>query len=114
MATIATNLVDYADNGNTRTYAAPSHTVEKPSLVQQRRKVPASLTAVSESSIKVIQGTTDSAGQPIVSKYSFEGIFRGPVNGQVADRTASLALFREIVNSDEFGAAITGQLWIKD
>lgn len=113
MPTIGTPLVDFSDAGNTRTYAAPSHNVRKPSLVQQRRRVPASLEASAETSVKVIQGTQDEAGKALASKYSFEVVARGPVNGLAADQTAALALFREIVASEEFAAAVQKQVWLK-
>lgn len=113
MPTIGTNLVDYSDNGNTRTYATPDHTVQKTRLVQQRRKVPTTPTASAETAVRVVFGTTDSSNIPLAARYSFDVVGKGPANGNAADQVAALALLREIVNSEEFGAAMTSQLWIK-
>lgn len=113
MAIIATNLVDYSDNGNVRTYAAPGHTVNLTRLVQQRRKIPSTPQASAESSIRVVYGTSDANNVPLAAKYSFDVVGKGPVNGNASDQAAALALLREIVNSDEFAAAIASQLWIK-
>lgn len=113
MAQIATSLVDFFDNGNVRTYAAPAHSVQKPRLVQQRRKVAFNSTSTAETSCKVVFGTTDSESVVLTSKYSFEVVVRGPVNGNATDRDAAKALFREIIASDNFDAMVAGQLWIK-
>lgn len=74
MANMTTILTEFADNGNSRTYAAPAHTVQAPRLVIQKRTVPATLGGVSESSAKVVFGTTDALGVPLLQKISFEAV----------------------------------------
>lgn len=112
MPTITTTLVDYSQQGNTKTLTAPGHTVSEPRLVIQKRKVAANGTGVAETTVKVVYGTSDANG-PLASRVSFETSVRYPVNGDPADTTAALALFREIVGSDEFSAAVSTQNWIR-
>lgn len=111
MSVISTSLIDYSQQGNTKTLTAPGHTVSEPRLVIQKRKVATNGTGVAETAIKVVYGTSDANG-PLASRVSFETSVRYPVNGNTADTTAALALFREIVGSDEFGSAVSTQNWI--
>lgn len=112
MAAIATILTEFSDSSNSRTYVAPSHSVGMPRLVIQSRKVPAGNTSVGETSIRVIRGTVDADGVPVTAKVTFEANVRYPVNGDTDDITGALALFREIVASDNFTAAVNGQTYI--
>jgi hypothetical protein len=114
MSTITSALVEYADNGNSRTYVAPDHTALRPRLVIQRRKVAGKAGEVAETSIRVVMTQVDANGLTLAAKRTVEVIDRSVVGGvDTAVEAASLALIREIVASDEFAAAITGQLWIK-
>lgn len=111
MPQIETTLIDYSQQGNTKTLTAPGHTVSEPRLVIQKRKVAANGTGVAETTIKVVYGTSDTNG-PLASRVSFETSVRYPVNGDTADTASALALFREIVGSDEFSTAVSTQNWI--
>lgn len=113
MAAIATLLVEFATNGNSRTLCAPGHTALKPKIVIQKRVVAQNNNASPEDTIDVIFGTTDADGIILQNKVDFGVKFKRPIQGQAADVSAALALFREIVASDEFGAMVTGQTWIK-
>lgn len=113
MATIATALTQYADNGNSRTYSAPGHTAVAPFLVIQKRVAPSAPGSSQEVSVRVVKATKDAEGLPVAARDSAEIIFRQPSNGLAADKTAVLALIREIVASDEFGAAVDTLNWIK-
>lgn len=113
MAAIATTLIEFADNGNSRTLTAPAHSALKPAIVIQKRKVATNMTSVPEDSIDVIYGTTDSEGKILVQKVAFSVVVKRPIQAQPADVTAAKALFREIVASNEFDAVVSGQLWIK-
>jgi hypothetical protein len=113
MAALATTLVDFQVNGTNRTYLLPNHTVAEPHLLVQRRKVATTPTGVAEDSIRVLSGTTDSAGAVLPARTSIEIIVRRPVNGDAADVTAVLGWARDVVQSDNFGAVVTGQAWLK-
>lgn len=111
MANMTTSLVEFSDIGNTRTSTAPSHTVAAPRLVIQTRKLPSGVDGVASTSIRVVFGTSNSVG-PIASRISFEGIVRTPVDGSAADVASALALFREIIASDNFGSVVNTQNWL--
>lgn len=113
MAGMSTALVKFADNGNSRTSTAPGHTVLKPKLVIERRIVAEGKKTLAENHIKVIYATVDAEGLPLREKIAFESIVKTPVAGLAADVTAALGVFRDIVASDEFGAMVTTQQWLK-
>lgn len=113
MANMTTSLTEFADNGNSRTYAAPLHTVQAPRLVIQRRTVPATANGVSESSLKVVFGTIDALGVALPQKVSFEAVPRFPVGAKDTDVDSALALFREMVASDNFTKVVKSQLWLQ-
>jgi len=110
MAVMTTVLTQFDITSGT--FTAPSHTVTKPSLVIQKRKVAVGVAGIAETSIKTVQGTVDVDSNPLASKYTFETISRGPVNGTAADLAAALALHREIVASDEFTNPVDTQEYI--
>lgn len=112
MPNIATTLTSFSENGNVKTYVAPQHSVAEPRLVIQKRKVATSVKGTAETSVKVVYGTSDTAG-PIASRVSFEVIARCPVGGDMTDYDDAMSLFKEIVASDEFDAAVTAQTWVK-
>jgi hypothetical protein len=89
------------------------HTVQQPRLVIQKRKVPATPEAVSQSSVDVIYGTLDGDGNVLPSKVGFSASVRYPANGQSSDVTAALAVFRDLVASDEFAATVTSQGYLQ-
>lgn len=113
MATIATALVEFSDNGNSRTYTAPTHTALKPRIVTQKRVVATTATSVPEDTLEVVFGTVDAEGAILASKIGISARVRRPVQGAAADVIAALALFREVVASDEFETMITTQNWVK-
>lgn len=113
MASFSTTMSEFSDSENRRTYAVDGHTVQLPKLVIQRRSVPKSTSAVGESQLQVVYGTKDSEGVPLASKVAFNAIVRYPNNGTASDVTAALAVFRDLVASDEFEAMVTGQTYIK-
>jgi len=113
MAAIATTMTEFSDKENSRTYQVSGHTVQAPKLVIQKRKVPSTTTASSESTVMVVYGTEDADGNPIQSKVVFDVSVRYPANGQSADVAAAMAVFLDIVNSDEFAATVTSQGYLK-
>lgn len=113
MAAMTTVLKKFSELGNTRNYVTSSHTVAKPQVVLQKRKVPSNSSAVAEDILTVLFGTEDSAGDPLSARVAFTVTARRPNDGIPADRAAALALFREVVASDEFQEVIDGQFWLQ-
>jgi hypothetical protein len=113
MAAMSTALTEFRDLGDSRTYTYTGHTAAEPRLVIQRRKVATSASAVIEDTLQVLSSTEDAAGELLGSKVTFEAVVRRPVNGISGDVTAALAIFRDIVASDEFTAMVNTQKWVE-
>lgn len=113
MAAMTTALIEFSDSRDSRTYSLPNHTVEAMEVVTQKRRVPAGNQTVAEDAIAVVKATTDADGVALKDKISFEVKVKRPKNGQVADRNAALAYFRDIVAGDEFGNSVTTQEYLK-
>lgn len=113
MANFSTVISEFSDENNRRTYAVSGHTVQAPKLLIQKRKVPSNPAAVSEDELMVVYGTEDPEGVPLVSKVVFAASVRRPANGDAADVTAALAVFRDFVASDQFTAMVTGQAYVQ-
>lgn len=118
MASLSATLTEFADNGNSRTYTAASHTASKPKLVVQKRTVPTGNQTMSEFSGMVVFGVDDPDGGVAPQKVSMEAKVRYPVlgvdSGDLATQiAAALVLFRDFVASDEFGASVTSQNWVE-
>lgn len=113
MAAMTTVLTEFSTLGNSRTMTIPaSHTVTRPRLVIQKRKVAEGNATVAEDSISVVYATEDSAGDLLSSKVAFTANVRRPVSGIAADVTSSLAVFRDIVASDEFANMVDSQEYV--
>lgn len=113
MSAMTTVLKEFADNGNSRTYALPNHSVAKPSLVIQKRKVASDVNGVSEDSIRIIQGTVDNTGAPLPTKDSVEIIVRRSPSGASADLSACVAYAREVMASTNFDGVVSSQGWLQ-
>lgn len=113
MPAMATVLTEFSDAGNSRTSTLAGHTALKPRIVIQKRKVAVDDASSPEDHISVVYGTVDAAGAILPGKIAFEVSLRRPVLGLAADVTAALAVFRDIVASDEFTAVTTTQNWLK-
>lgn len=113
MATMSTVLTEFSDRENVRTYIFTGHTVQTPRLVIQKRKIPINGSASAESTLSVVYGTKDASGLPLDSKVAFGANVRYPANGVAADVAAALAVFRDLVNSDEFASLVNSQKYLK-
>lgn len=113
MAAMSTALTEFADNGNSRTYTLSGHTALSPQLVLQKRKVPSGNQTVVEDTITVLSATEDSDGAILPQRVTFTATIRRPVNGQSADVTAMLAIFRDIIAGDEFANTVNTQEWLE-
>lgn len=112
MAAMTTVLTEFSTTGNSRTSTTSGHTALNPKIVIEKRRVPEGNQSVAEFSAKVIQATEDSEGNVLSQKVSFEAIVRYPLLGQSAEITSALAVFRDIVASDDFGNSVTTQGWL--
>lgn len=109
MAAMSTALTEFSDNGNSRTYTYTGHTAAKPQLVLQKRRVPSGNQKVLEDTVTVLDATEDDDGFVLAQKVSFSVVVRRPIDGQAADVTAALAVFRDIVAGDEFANTVDTQ-----
>lgn len=113
MAAMSTALTEFSDKENSRTFFYTGHTVSKPKLVLQKRKVPVGNQVTVEDTITVLCGTEDGDGAILDSKVSFTATVRRPKNGIAADVTAALAVFRDIIAGDEFGLTVGDSRYLK-
>jgi hypothetical protein len=109
MAAMSTALVEFADNGNSRTYTRTGHTASSPKLVLQKRRVPVGSQTVLEDVISVLETTEDADGAILAQKVMFTATIRRPIDGQSDDVTSALAVFRDIVAGDEFTNTVSTQ-----
>jgi hypothetical protein len=113
MPNIVTVLTEFSDKENSRTYTSAGHTVVKPRIVVQKRKVAPSVDGVATDTLSVVFGSVDSVGLPLNAKIAFEVNIRRSPQALTADISAAKALFREIVASDEFNAVVDSQNYVK-
>lgn len=115
MAAMTTALKGFSggNNGNSKTSTLADHTVFKPQLVIERRKVAEAGTQVAEYAVKAVIATQDAASVVLPQKVSFEVIVRYPVLGSNTDVTSALAVIRDIVAGDEFANSVATQEWLK-
>lgn len=112
MAGMSTALTLFSEYGNSRTSTTAGHTSVKPKVVVEKRVVAEGKKKIAQSSVKVIHATTDAEGLILTEKVAFEAVVNTPVAGLAADVTAALAIFRDIVASDDFGTTVTTQNWL--
>lgn len=113
MAAMTTALTVFSDKENARTYFYTGHSVTKPKIVLQKRRVPSANQEIVEDVVTVLNGTADAAGTLLDSRVSFSVTVRRPKDGVAADVTSALATFRDIVAGDEFGLTVGDQRYLK-
>lgn len=112
MAAMTTVLTEFSNNGNSRTSTVTGHTAIQPKLVIEKRRVPEGNQVISEYSAKVVYATKDADNLVLSNKVSFEAIVRFPIAGTSSDVTAALAVFKDIVQSDDFANSVNTQGWL--
>jgi len=112
MSVMTTDLTEFSDYGNSRTYTFDGHSALKPNLVIQKRRVPSQGQQVAEDIITVLTGTVDSEGMMLPQRVSLEVKVRRPINGQSTDVDSVLAVFRDIIASDEFTNSVVTQEYL--
>lgn len=113
MAALATTLTLFSDKENSRTWTTTGHTAARPKLVIQKRRVPAGSQIIQEDTISVIQAGVDAAGLTLPQKVSFQLQVRQPITMVGSTVSDALAIFRDVVQSTEFGTTVTGSLYLK-
>lgn len=113
MASFTTTISEFSDTENRRTFMVNGHSVQEPKLLIQKRKVPTTQDANQESELMVVYGTTGPDSIPLSKKVVFAASVRYPANGDSADVTAALAVFRDMVASDQFTAMVTSQAYVQ-
>lgn len=113
MAAMSTALTEFSDKENNRTWTITGHTVQKPRLAIEKRKLPVGNGGSASTTLSVVYGTVDATSTPLAAKIAFDVTVRYPINGLAADVTAALAVFRDIVASDEFTTMVNTQGYVK-
>lgn len=113
MPDMSTILEEFADNGNSRTYTEPTHSVVSPFLVIQKRKVPVGEQIMAEDSVSVVKATQDAESVILPQRVSLLVVVRRPITGITADVTSARNLFQEIVASGNFERMIDGSSWLQ-
>lgn len=110
MAAMLTNLVFSSSNGNTIVYARDPHTAVKPALCLLTRSEGNGPTGNLTSTVQLVQGTNDIDGNLVASRCVLELKAKYPKNGTFTDMSGLIAIASDILNSDEFLAAVQKQL----
>lgn len=106
MAAMTTALEEFSDSANSRTFNLAAHTVKKPQLCIQKRKVPSGNQVVAEDSFVAVFGSTDADGNTLPQKISISVIVRRPLDAQSADVYAARNVIRDFVAADDFAYMI--------
>jgi len=112
MAAMTTALTEFSDKENSRTYTYAGHTVVKPHLVLQKRKVPAINQVMVEDIVTVLSGTEDAAGDDLDNRITMTATVRRPKDAIAADVDAALVIFRDVIAGDEFGNTVDTQEYL--
>jgi len=114
MASFTTVLADNGNTANTWNWVvSANHSTLKPFLVLQKRKIPTGNQVMAEDTLSVLTATTDAEGVVLSQRVLHTYTCRRPVTGDDDDVTASLAVFRDLINSDEVTAMVAGSLPIQ-
>jgi hypothetical protein len=112
MAAMTTVLTEFTNSGNSKTSTYSGHTAVKPKLVIEKKRPIEGSASMAEYSFKVVEATEDAEGIVLSSKVSFEATVRYPKDGDSAEITSALAVFRDIVAGDEFGVSVSTLNWL--
>lgn len=113
MPAMATAVTEFSTNGDSKTWTTPNHTASLPKLLIQKRRVPVGSQTIAETTISVIRAGADAAGATLPSKASFTVTVRYPIDMVGTTVADGLAIFKDVVGSDEFAATVTSQNFLK-
>lgn len=114
MAGMTTVLKEFQDAANSRTFTRTGHTVQAPKLVLQKRKIASGNAIMAEDSLTTVSAAHDSGSVLLPNRITFSAVIRRPAAVEASEVTAELAVFRDLVASDEFAQMVTSQDWVKN
>jgi hypothetical protein len=115
MSAMTTSLAVLSSDGSRTEYAISGvHNVLKPATVIQRVSQPVKGQDNFKLTFDVRLATVDASGLLLPDPNSAVLSFRYDRRGQAADRAASLAYVRDIVNSDEYAQSVETGLRFTD
>lgn len=109
---ITTVLTQRNDSLDKREWTLPGHTVAKPALLKQSRVSPTTPTGRASDDIRLICGTVDSAGVANTVPLMFVVTVTRQATMVATEASTPLAQLRDIVNSDNFAAVVSGQAYL--
>lgn len=112
MPAMATVLTEFSTNGDSKTNTLAAHTVSRPQLLIEKRKVPVGNQVVAESTVSIVIATVDASGVIMPTKYNYTITARTPIGGLAADATLALTVLRDVVASDDFANTLATQEWL--
>lgn len=112
MAARTTVLTPFSDQGNSNTTTLSGHTIAKPRVCVQTRRVANGSSGIAEDSFRVTFGTEDSLGNLLATKVSMTVTLRRPANGIAADVDLVVAAVRDILAGDEYDEVVSSQSWL--
>lgn len=112
MAGMTTVLKEFTDSANSRTYSRTGHTVQEPKLVIQKRKIANGNTTMAEDTLMTVGVAHDADDVLLANRITMSAIVRRPGVVNATDIAAELAVFRDLVASDEFAQMIASQDWV--
>lgn len=117
MGALASTLTEYSNSGDSATFFLPGHDVVKPMLVLEKRRVPTGSQTMAEFTATVVYGVNDSEGATHSQKISLGAFGKFPIDADptdlAAEKAAALVILRDIVQSDEFEAALDSFQWVQ-
>jgi len=113
MAAQLTALTEFSNIGNSRTYTLAAHTVSKPQVVIQKRKVPVGNKVVAQDDVFVSIATVNSLGETLPQRVAFHISVTRPIGHDAADVQAALVVIRDIIAGDEFANTVLTQEYLK-
>jgi len=112
MAVMTITLSEYADNGNSRTFAKSGHSFETSRLVVQSRKQPLGNITVGTTDTNVKFTTVNSDGDLLAALINLGVSSRIPRDAVEADVDEAITLLRDFVAADEFPAMVKAGTYI--
>lgn len=112
MAAMSTALTQRSDAADTREWQLPTHTLAVPFLVRQRRTTAKTLTGRATDGLSFLRGGADTAGVALASPLTATINLIRQANVSSTDSAAALAIFREVVASDNFAAMWNSQTYL--
>jgi hypothetical protein len=109
MAAMSTALTEFSTNGNSRTSTLSGHTVLRPKIVIEKRKVAGPGSRKAEYSFSVVYATEDANSEVLPEKVNMSCTVSIPLYGQSSDVAAVLAVLRDVIAGDEFGNSVDTQ-----